>query len=89
MVADQLGTKQLVYFWFQTKNKATHDKNINRFHLALHAIRMDNTYDLFIRPIMNIKPNETIKDAEKRMDQFVREMMNVLLNFVSEKKRGL
>ena len=89
MVAEQLGTKQLVYFWFQTKNKATHDKNINRFHLTLHAIRMDNTYDLFIRPIMNIKPNETIKDAEKRMDQFVREMMNVLLNFVSEKKRGL
>ncbi|MBU4484309.1 EpsI family protein [bacterium] len=86
MVMEEPGTKQLVYFWFQTKNKATHDKDINRFHLALHAIRMDNTHDLFIRPITYIKPDETIKDAEERMDRFVREMMRALLHFLSEKQ---
>jgi exosortase D (VPLPA-CTERM-specific) len=85
MVTESMGTRQLVYFWFQTKNRATWDKNINRFHLALHAIQRDNTYDLFIRPITPILPNEKIEDAEKRMDRFVREMMGALIPFLKEK----
>ncbi len=84
MVIEKGGTRQLVYFWFQTKDKATYDKNINRFHLSLHAIRRDNTHDLFIRPIMPINPAEGIKEAETRLDVFVREMMPVLLKFLKE-----
>ena len=82
MVVEFMGTTQPGYFWFQTEDKVTHDKNINRFHLALHAIRQDNTYDLFIRPITPIKPVETIAEAETRMDSFVREAMAALLRFL-------
>ncbi len=86
MVIAKEGTKQLVYAWFQTKDEATHDKAINRFHLSLHAIRRDNTHDLFVRPITRINSTERIEDAEKRMDGFVREMMPVLLQFLKEKQ---
>ncbi|OGP13272.1 MAG: EpsI family protein [Deltaproteobacteria bacterium GWA2_54_12] len=86
MVIEKEGKRQLVYFWFQTKDKATHDKNINRFHLSLHAIRRDNTHDLFIRPIAPVDSAEKIEDAEIRMDGFVREMMPVLLHFLKEKQ---
>ena len=86
MVIEKEGKRQLVYFWFQTKDKATHDKNINRFHLSLHAIRRDNTHDLFIRPIAPVDSAEKIEDAEIRMDGFVREMMPVLLQFLKEKQ---
>jgi EpsI family protein len=86
MIIEQGGIKQLVYFWFQTKDKATYSKNINRFHLSLHAIRRDNTHDLFIRPITPVASNETIDDAEKRMDGFVREMMPILLQFLADKQ---
>jgi exosortase D (VPLPA-CTERM-specific) len=85
MVIENIGTRQLVYFWFQTKSRATDDKNMNRFHLAVHAIKRDNTYDLFIRPIMPILPNEKIEDAEKRMDQFVRDMMGAMIPFLKAK----
>ena len=84
MISEKMGHKQLVYYWFQTKNHTSFDVNINRFHLALHAIQRDNTHDLFIRPITPVKPNETIEDAEKRMDQFLRDMMSALLHFLSE-----
>ena len=84
MVMESMGTKLLVYFWFQTKNKATHDKNINRFHLALHAIKKDNTHDLFIRPITSIEKGESIEDARQRMDGFTREMMGTLITFLKE-----
>jgi exosortase D (VPLPA-CTERM-specific) len=84
MVIEKGGTRQLVYFWFQTKDKATHSKSLNRFHLSLHAIRRDNTHDLFIRPVTPILSSETVDDAEERLDGFVREMMPVLLQFLKE-----
>jgi EpsI family protein len=84
LIMEEMGKKQLVYFWFQTKNKATHDKNINRFHLTLHALRRDNTYDLFIRPITPIAPGESIESAQQRMDGFVRNMMGTLIKFFKE-----
>jgi len=86
MVIEKEGKRQLVYFWFQTKDKATHDKNINRYHLSLHALRRDNTHDLFMRPITPVYSDEKIVDAEIRMDRFVREMMPVLLQFLKEKQ---
>jgi exosortase D (VPLPA-CTERM-specific) len=86
MVIESMGDRQLVYFWFQTKDQTSHDKNINRFHLAMHAIKRDNTYDLFIRPITPIGRSETIESAEKRLDEFVREMMESLFKFLEEKQ---
>jgi exosortase D (VPLPA-CTERM-specific) len=84
MLIEKAGEKQLVYYWFQTKNRTSHDVNINRFHLTLHALRRDNTYDLFIRPIAPISPGESIERAQQRMDGFVREMMGTLLQFMKE-----
>ena len=86
MVIGKGDIRQLVYFWFQTKDEATYDKDINRFHLSLHAIRRDNTHDIFIRPITPVYPAEATEDAEIRMDGFVREMMPVLLQFLKEKQ---
>ena len=88
MVIEQLGRKQLVYYWFQTKNRSSHDVNINRFHLALHALKRDNTYDIFIRPITPLLSNETVGDAEKRMDEFARETLKVLLQFLDRQDVG-
>jgi len=84
MLSQKMGQKQLVYYWFQTKSRTSFDVNINRFHLAWHAIQRDNTYDLFIRPITPLECNETIEQAEARMDQFVRDMMSALLKFLEE-----
>ncbi|MGA2108013.1 MAG: exosortase C-terminal domain/associated protein EpsI [Syntrophorhabdales bacterium] len=86
MVIANAGTRQLVYFWFQTKDQETPDKNVNRFHLAMHALKRDNTHDLFIRPITAIGPDEKIEDAEKRMDRFVRDMMAALFTFLRERQ---
>jgi len=85
MLVDNMGEKLLVYFWFQTKKRVTQDKNINRFHLTLHAISRDNTYDLFMRPITRISAGETQADVESRMDNYVREMMAAANTYLKEK----
>ena len=88
MVMNSGGSAHLVYFWFQTKDKVTHDKDINRFHLALHALRRDNTHDLFIRQMTPIRAGEKVENAEKRMDRFAMEMMEALLAFLEERQPG-
>lgn len=75
----------IVYYWFQTKSRTSHNKDINRFHLSLHALARDNTHDLFVRLITPVS-NETIGDAEKRMDRFTREMMAALNEYLSERQ---
>jgi len=84
MLIEKAGQKELVYYWFQTKERTSDNVNINRFHLTLHAIKRDNTHDLFIRPITAIYPGEGVDDAENRMDNFVRDMMGALLRFLKE-----
>ena len=86
MLIERMGERQLVYYWFQTRNRVSHDVNINRFHLTLHALQRDNTHDLFIRPIMPLKKDERVEDAEIKVDQFVRDMMEALLKFLKEKQ---
>ena len=86
MVIEKMGYRQVLYFWFQTKSRTSNDVNINRYHLSLHAIMRDNTYDLFIRPITPLRQGEKVEYAEGRMDQFIREMMPALLQFLKEQK---
>ncbi len=86
MLIEKIGYRQLVYYWFQTKYRVSSNVNINRLHLTFHALRRDNTHDLFIRPITPLMPNETAESASDRLDQFVRDMMGSLLKFLSAKQ---
>jgi exosortase D (VPLPA-CTERM-specific) len=86
MLIEKMGYRQMVYYWFQTKNRVSSNVNINRLHLTLHAFVRENTHDLFIRPISPLKPDETVEKAQERMDQFVREMMGSLLDFLAERQ---
>jgi hypothetical protein len=87
MVIESMGSRGIVYFWFQTKTRATQDKNINRFHLTLHAMMRDNTYDLFIRPITAIAYGESLEGAEARLDGYVRDMVPSMNAFLKERAR--
>jgi len=84
MLIEKMGLRQLVYYWFQTKKHVSADVNINRFHLTWHALFRENTHDLFIRPISPLQPTESVTDAEKRLDSFVRILMADLLDFLQK-----
>ena len=75
--------KPLVFFWFQTNNKATHDKSKNRLDLAFHAIRRNNTHDVFLRLLTPIQGGK-VREAEERLDRFAREFSLTLNRFLSD-----
>lgn len=75
MVIENLGVKQLVYFWFQTKDKSSPNKDVHRFHLSLNALRQDPTYALFVRLITPVGPGEQVETVRQRLDRFTLAMM--------------
>lgn len=84
MVIEKMGLRQLVYYWFQTKNRVSSDVHINRYHLTLHALGRDNTFDLFIRPITPLRPTDSLESARLRLDQFTRQMIGTLHEFLAD-----
>ena len=87
MVVEKIGSKQLVYFWFQTNKQPSSNVNVNRFHLSIHAITNANTSDLFVRPITSINDKETLEETRGRLDDFVKEMMPVLIEYIEKNEQ--
>ncbi|WP_461833488.1 exosortase C-terminal domain/associated protein EpsI [Desulfothermus sp.] len=86
LLVSKMGKKQLVYFWFQTKDKISRNIFENRFHLTLSALKRDNTYDITVHVYTIIKENESIKDAQKRLNGFVRDFESEWLKFFKSQK---
>jgi len=86
MLVEKMGQRQLVYFWFQTKSKIAHIIFQNRFHLAMHALKRDNTYDLTVHLYTPIKIGEDVRTAQRRLDNFVRDLEPVLVEFLSKRR---
>ena len=84
MWIEKMGQKQLVYYWFQTRDHVAADVDRNRLHLFLHALSRENTYDLFIRPMTPLFPGETPQDAEIRLDRFVRNLSAALRKYLEK-----
>ena len=84
MVVEAEGSRMIVYFWFHTKSRESGDKDLNRFHLTLHALSRDNTYDMFLRPITYLAPGESVRSGEERLDRFARQLSVSTRDFVRE-----
>ena len=87
MLIESGGIRMLVYFWFHTKSRETGDKDLNRFHLTLHALERDNTYDMFLRPITVLAPGESVQAGEQRLDRFSRELSSATRSFLARQSR--
>jgi exosortase D (VPLPA-CTERM-specific) len=84
MLIEKMGVRQLVYYWFQTNRRVSADVNRNRLHLTYHALERENTYDLFIRPITPLGPDEDPSAAEARLDRFTRTLMSTMTVFLAD-----
>ncbi|BBO85866.1 hypothetical protein DSCO28_64320 [Desulfosarcina ovata subsp. sediminis] len=85
MVAEKMGSRDLIFFWFQTNRRATHSKSMNRLHLALHALKRENTHDLYVRlitPVANGREDE----AEEVLERFAEDFSEAWESFFKENR---
>jgi len=82
MVLAQHGGYLLTFYWFQTRNTVAHDIFRNRLHLALHALKRDNTSDTFVRLLTMVPREKSLDEAEAWLIAFVHDLEPVLLQFL-------
>jgi len=82
LLVEKMDRKQLVYFWFQTKDKIARNIFENRFYLSLYALRRIDTYDMTIHVYTPLKEGESVFDAQRRLDDFVRKLELALIVFL-------
>lgn len=82
MVLAQHGGRMLTFYWFQTRNTIAQDIFRNRLHLALHALKRDNTSDTFVRLMTLVPRDRSLDEAQAWMITFVYDLEPVLLQFL-------
>jgi exosortase D (VPLPA-CTERM-specific) len=78
------GIKQLVYFWFPQRGRIltnAYQLKIYNFWDALTRHRTDGS---LVRLITPVYPDEDLVDAEKRLQQFTRQIVPLLSEFLPE-----
>lgn len=86
MLVEKLGQRQLLYFWFQTNHKIAHIIFQNRFHLAMHALKRENTYDLTVHVYTPVIDKGDLTTAQERLDTFVRDLEPAMVGFLGKSK---
>ncbi|WP_459989628.1 VPLPA-CTERM-specific exosortase XrtD [Methylosoma difficile] len=61
---------QLVYYWFQQRGKKVANEYLVKWYLFNDALFLNRTDGALVRLTTVLKPNETIEDAERRIQDF-------------------
>ncbi|MDF1830632.1 VPLPA-CTERM-specific exosortase XrtD [Cycloclasticus pugetii] len=74
--------RQLVYYWFQGHGRIIANEYINKWYLFIDSIFKNRTDGSLVRIVTNIKPNESLKEADTRILSFMAESEPQLNKFI-------
>ena len=77
--------KQLVYYWFPQRGRDLTTAYQLKWYVFWDALIKQRTDGALVRVITPIYEGETLKDADKRLGDFVKEMLPVLNRFIPGK----
>ena len=76
--------KQLVYYWFPQRGRILTNAYQLKFYLFWDAITKQRTDGALVRLITPLKDGENLKSAEKRLQQFICQLLPVLNGFLPD-----
>ena len=74
--------KQLLYFWFDQRGRILTNAYQLKWFLFWDALTKQRTDGSMVRVITAVYPNETIENAEARLQAFTREVAPILTGFL-------
>jgi exosortase D (VPLPA-CTERM-specific) len=83
-VMSNAGHKQLSYYWFPMRGRALTNIWEMKFYNFWDALTRQRTDGALVRLITPIRTNETIEDADARLQEFARELVPVLKEFLPQ-----
>ncbi|MCE5336080.1 MAG: VPLPA-CTERM-specific exosortase XrtD [Desulfobacteraceae bacterium] len=84
MVLEKAGQTMLSNFWFQQRGRIITGEFENKAFLFWDAVTKRRTDGALVRVEMMVAPNESIEDAQKKMNRFTSELRAHLKNYIPD-----
>ena len=75
---------QLVYYWFQQRNRVVTNEYMVKWYLFWDALTRNRTDGSLIRLTTNLSPGENIENADERLKSFMKVVEPALLDYLPE-----
>ncbi len=73
---------QLVYYWFQQRGRQFANEYLMKWYLFKDALFLNRTDGALVRITTVVSPNETMADADRRLQAFAQEVTPILPKFI-------
>ena len=84
MVIEKGGTRQLVYYWLQQRDRVVVNQWAVKFYLLVDSIVKSRTDGALVRLTTPIGERETLLDGDKRLTAFASQLVNILPEYVPQ-----
>ncbi len=75
-------SQQLVYYWFEQRGKRETNDFVAKISVLIDSLTIGRTDGALVRYVTPIAPNETVEDADARLQEFIGESIGHLPRFV-------
>lgn len=86
VVIERESQKQIVYYWFVQRGRKIENEWLSKWHLLTDAIFMNRTDGALVRLTTPLYPGETERDADRRLQTFLRELEPRLAGYLPAEK---
>ena len=76
--------RQLVYYWFQGRNRIDTNEYIVKWHLFWDALTKSRTDGALVRLTILVAPGAEIAEADKRLASFAKEVSGLLVDYIPD-----
>ena len=80
------GEKQLTYYWFLQRGRVLKNAYQLKFFTFRDSLTKQRTDGALVRLITSIYENESMKEAEERLNSFTREIVPILDEYIPGKE---
>jgi len=75
---------QLVYYWFQGRNRIDTNEYLVKWHLFWDALTKRRTDGALVRLTVFLRPGEDVSDADQRLTSFAQELSGLLSPYIPD-----
>jgi exosortase D (VPLPA-CTERM-specific) len=75
LIIEQVSTRQVVYYWYDERGRRIANEYLSRWHLLIDAITKNRTDGSLVRLTTPIFFGETERDADERLQSFMRDIL--------------
>ena len=83
-----MGLKQVVYYWFDERGRQVANEYLAKWYLLADAITKNRTDGSLIRLTTQVFPGETERDADKRLQSFMRDVVPALAGYLPSEQKS-